>query len=271
MSLPEKLVALRKQAGLTQLELAEKLEVSRQAISKWELGTAVPGTDNLKMLSKLYGVSIDALLGGEEDVSVPQESPEQQEPPKEDAKPERRNDRGGYIYAAVVTTLILLLVAALTWSGRRHTTMALIGDIESTGEDGYSTQAFSLNTEIFSQNTEAASQSASAETGATYTVQTPDTRTTGGYSIELGAKTKALADVGFLLAAQDDVTIKACYAPLSASVDFGLVAPDGTFYYVGNTSGSMDKTIVMEQSGKYTLQIRNNSDTPVQIVGFVWY
>ena len=57
-----KLVSLRKQKGITQMEVAEKLNVSRQAISRWEVGSAVPTTDNLKVLSELYGVSIDYLL-----------------------------------------------------------------------------------------------------------------------------------------------------------------------------------------------------------------
>ena len=62
MVLTEKLARLRKANGLSQLDLAEKLSVSRQAISKWEVGTAVPTTDNLRVLSELYGVSIDYLL-----------------------------------------------------------------------------------------------------------------------------------------------------------------------------------------------------------------
>ena len=46
MELYEKLIHLRKQKGLSQLKLAEELGVSRQAISKWEVGTAVPSTEN---------------------------------------------------------------------------------------------------------------------------------------------------------------------------------------------------------------------------------
>ena len=53
MNLHTKLASLRKQKGLTQTDLAEKLNVSRQAISKWEGGYAVPSTDNLKVLSDL--------------------------------------------------------------------------------------------------------------------------------------------------------------------------------------------------------------------------
>ena len=62
MSLATKLVTLRKEKGLTQMELAERLNVSRQAISRWEVGAALPSTDNLKTLGELYGVSVDYLL-----------------------------------------------------------------------------------------------------------------------------------------------------------------------------------------------------------------
>lgn len=65
MSLAEKLIYLRKKQGLTQMELAEKLNVSRQAISRWEVGAAVPSIDNLVVLSKLYCVSVDYLLKDE--------------------------------------------------------------------------------------------------------------------------------------------------------------------------------------------------------------
>ena len=65
MKLEEKLVSLRKAKGLSQLQLAEEIHVSRQAISKWEIGSAVPSTDNLRCLSELYGVSIDYLINEE--------------------------------------------------------------------------------------------------------------------------------------------------------------------------------------------------------------
>lgn len=48
MKLEEKLISLRKEKGLSQMKLAEMMNVSRQAISRWEVGTAVPSTDNLK-------------------------------------------------------------------------------------------------------------------------------------------------------------------------------------------------------------------------------
>lgn len=63
MELKEKLVALRKKRGLSQAELAEAIKVSRQAISRWEVGTAIPSADNLMWLSKFYEVSMDELMG----------------------------------------------------------------------------------------------------------------------------------------------------------------------------------------------------------------
>ena len=66
MTLADKLKEARKNAGLTQIELAEKLCVSRQAITKWETGKGIPDIDNLKMISKVLNVSIDFLLDDEE-------------------------------------------------------------------------------------------------------------------------------------------------------------------------------------------------------------
>ena len=70
MELKEKLVALRKEKGLTQLAVAEKLDVSRQAISRWESGITLPSTDNLKSLSALYGVPVDYLLNSDADSAL---------------------------------------------------------------------------------------------------------------------------------------------------------------------------------------------------------
>ena len=59
MALPEKLYALRKKSGLSQEQLAEALNVSRQAISKWEGGSTTPESDKLLALSNYFGVSLD--------------------------------------------------------------------------------------------------------------------------------------------------------------------------------------------------------------------
>lgn len=70
MELNEKLQLLRKQKGLTQEELAEKLYVSRTAVSKWESGRGMPGIDSLKAISRFFAVSLDDLLSGDALLSI---------------------------------------------------------------------------------------------------------------------------------------------------------------------------------------------------------
>ena len=67
MKLGEKLQQLRKQSGLSQEQLAARLTVSRQAVSKWELDETMPDTENVVQLSRLFGVSCDYLLRDEVD------------------------------------------------------------------------------------------------------------------------------------------------------------------------------------------------------------
>ena len=62
MTFSEKLLKLRKREGVSQEELANRLEVSRQAVSRWELGTAMPDAPKLFQLSRIFGVTADYLL-----------------------------------------------------------------------------------------------------------------------------------------------------------------------------------------------------------------
>ena len=71
MDLKETLVFFRKKQGLSQIELAEALEVSRQTVSKWETGVALPSAENLLALSRLYGVPVDDLLNSAEGMETP--------------------------------------------------------------------------------------------------------------------------------------------------------------------------------------------------------
>ncbi|MBQ1903002.1 MAG: helix-turn-helix domain-containing protein, partial [Ruminococcus sp.] len=63
MQTKDVLFELRNKAELSQEQLAEKVFVTRQAVSRWETGETVPNTDTLKLLSKLFDVSINTLLG----------------------------------------------------------------------------------------------------------------------------------------------------------------------------------------------------------------
>ena len=63
MKTKEVISELRKEYGLSQDELAEKVYVTRQAVSRWETGETIPNIETLKLLSKLFDVSINTLLG----------------------------------------------------------------------------------------------------------------------------------------------------------------------------------------------------------------
>ena len=65
MTLDKKLARLRKKAGLSQADVSEELDVSRQAVTKWETGQSRPSTENLQSLSKLYNVPLEYLLDEE--------------------------------------------------------------------------------------------------------------------------------------------------------------------------------------------------------------
>lgn len=106
MKLDEKLVTLRKEKGLTQLKVAEELNISRQAISRWEVGAAVPSIENLKSLSELYEVPIDYLLS--ESTERPMFVGEAEKQPLE-TPPRKENEKINIII--VVSILIFVVVS----------------------------------------------------------------------------------------------------------------------------------------------------------------
>lgn len=79
MEFNEKLQQLRKQKGLTQEELAERLYVSRTAISKWESGRGFPNIESLKAISKYFSVSLDELLSGDEILAIAEKDHKERE------------------------------------------------------------------------------------------------------------------------------------------------------------------------------------------------
>ena len=88
MTFSEKLVGLRRKAGLSQEELASRLEVSRQAVSKWESGQTLPDLERAAALSRLFGVSLDYLL--KEELEAPEAPQPEPAAPPEPEKPLRR-------------------------------------------------------------------------------------------------------------------------------------------------------------------------------------
>ena len=133
MRLEEKLTVLRKESGYTQLDLAEKVRVSRQAISKWETGRALPSAENLKYLSELFGVSVDYLLS---DNMTEEPKPKEQEPAPEPQTeeaviPEKEKGkpvRWKYITALLLAVLLLGLLIGV-FVGKYSERHISIGDI----------------------------------------------------------------------------------------------------------------------------------------------
>ena len=70
MELKDKLQLLRKQNGYSQEQLADKLGIARQTLSKWENGQAVPELSNLISLSNLYGITIDRIVKDDDECNI---------------------------------------------------------------------------------------------------------------------------------------------------------------------------------------------------------
>ena len=106
MELKDKLVSLRKGKGLSQLELAEALNVSRQAVSRWEVGTSVPTMEKLIALSKLYDIPLDELIHQKEEQENTVQALEQNE--KEEKKRKVKNSRT-YIKSTIILERVLIV------------------------------------------------------------------------------------------------------------------------------------------------------------------
>lgn len=126
MTLADKLIEARKNAGLTQLELAEKLCVSRQAVTKWETGKGIPDIDNLRTLSKLLNVSIDFLLDDEEslDKTVMKEQISLDDYAKEG---KIRSKKDAVVYAKYPDATIVPLMAKKKSTKGQKLTAGLLG------------------------------------------------------------------------------------------------------------------------------------------------
>lgn len=125
MELNKKLVALRKKKGMTQEELAEAIKVSRQAISRWEVGTALPSADNLMWLSKFYEVSMDELMG--DVTSGEQESSEG----KKATNIKNRVFQKFFAIACVLILIVIIMWAISSMSQREEIGIVDLNGLES--------------------------------------------------------------------------------------------------------------------------------------------
>lgn len=103
MELHERIYQLRKEKNMTQQDLADKLGVSRQAVSRWEMGTAKPEIESLSALAKVFGITVDELLTGEK--APPEETYAVPEKPKHHLRK--------WIIAWAVTWLAAMIIFAV--------------------------------------------------------------------------------------------------------------------------------------------------------------
>lgn len=152
IEIANRLVQLRKQNGLSQEELAARIGISRQAVSKWERAEASPDTDNLILLARLYGVSLDELLFTQDEIP----RPEEEEPADKeggalaaydraaDGPARERRGRGrilrAFPFPVLVTIVFLLLGFCGNWWHPGWLVFLTIplyyGIVEEIGKDG---------------------------------------------------------------------------------------------------------------------------------------
>ena len=114
MTTGEKIAALRKEQGMSQEALGEKLGLSRQAVSKWEADQAVPTMDNLMELSKLFGVPVDTLLRPDAELMPKAEDSDESWPGAEN-QPVRNGNRKWKIAAIAAAGLLCVSVVCSLW------------------------------------------------------------------------------------------------------------------------------------------------------------
>lgn len=143
MNLSAKLTSLRKQKGLTQMDLAEKLNVSRQAISRWEVGTAVPSTDNLKVLSELYGVTVDYLLN-DGAVQIHEERAPISVSKSHTPKTRKSMMLWLFVADAIVAAVIASILTVVSIQNKNQNQVVPIEDL-NVGQGDYTTYTFSFD------------------------------------------------------------------------------------------------------------------------------
>ncbi len=119
MELGARIKSLRTQRGLSQEALAGQLEVSHQAVAKWESGKSQPSTANLRALCGVFGVSLDALVSGEEPAAP-------EPPPPAEASPRPRR-AAPMVLSAITLLSFSFSVSATIYAGNRHFPEQVIG------------------------------------------------------------------------------------------------------------------------------------------------
>ena len=117
MILAEKIMHLRKKNGWSQEELAGKLNVSRQSVSKWESAMSVPDLDKILLMSELFEVTTDYILKGIEPL------------PKDVTQPKKKPNASIFSVAGTAFNLIGIIASAMIWYNKQNASAIAIGVI----------------------------------------------------------------------------------------------------------------------------------------------
>ena len=135
MSFSEKLIKLRKQHGFSQEELGYKLNVTRQTVSKWELGQTVPEINKLISLSQIYGISLDELTN-EDKLNVDNTTK------KDDIKIENENknktndkDLRKILIPIIIALVVIALILGIYKISNFRTVNKAAGEILTTSKE----------------------------------------------------------------------------------------------------------------------------------------
>ena len=148
MNFAEKMIELRKQQNLSQQDLADRLGVSRQAISRWETGAVQPLADSVKSLAQVFQVSTDYLLNDDLDTPTPPPTAQPTPTPQEEPTPTRKHRKWLLALAALAAAAVLVLVTAmgtmayLRWEEDQPVSMY---DVLSEKDDGQSDGTFTVS------------------------------------------------------------------------------------------------------------------------------
>ena len=120
MTIGTKIAACRKRAGMSQEKLANELNISRQAVSRWESGDTTPTMDKLKTLARIYGVSLDWLCSDAADREPPEAAKPEADRPPDDAPAGKEGEKKQKIRAIAIALTIVVIAFICVWFAARN-------------------------------------------------------------------------------------------------------------------------------------------------------
>lgn len=145
MSFAKKMIELRKQQNLSQQDLADRLGVSRQAISRWETGAVQPLADSVKSLAQVFQVSTDYLLNDDLDTPTPPPTAQPAPTPQEEPTPTRKHRKWLLALAAAAVLVLATALGTMVYLRWEEDHPISMYDVLSEKDDGQSDGSFAIS------------------------------------------------------------------------------------------------------------------------------